>query len=185
MNLFPLHHGGDCWSCSHKELFFLFVRILLLHLKVTKADELRREVKETIAQCRASFLPMAQRERNASSTSSASAPGTTSTTAEAVVSLRKACHQSCGITVALYDQLRRVVPDDTWRETEGYVFQYLHARLKNRSLTTPTINHDRIHHRGALRSGPQPIPIARPITSMPPPPSRSYNRRPNHSLCSP
>jgi hypothetical protein len=158
MNLFPTHHGGDCWSCTHKELFFLFVRILLQHLKVTKADELRREVKETIAQCRAHFL-QAPEGRIASSSSSVPVAKTTATTT--TVAALPACHQACGITVALYDQLRLVVPEETWREAELYLRQYLRARQEKRTTTN--------HHCPNQAQQRQRLLIAR--QASPPPPS--------------
>jgi hypothetical protein len=138
MSFFPNHHGE--WKRAHKELFFLFVRILLQHLKVTKAEELRRVVKDTISQL-ACLLVQEQQQSNAFFTGgSRSTPAALSTTTTNVVPLCD--NQSCdsSITAILYDQLRDVVPNETWQQTESYLYQYLLVRLQQQQQQNKSNN---------------------------------------------
>lgn len=48
--------SNEHWTRSDKQLFLIFMRILLKYLELTHLEETRREVMEAIAQCRSSYL---------------------------------------------------------------------------------------------------------------------------------
>jgi hypothetical protein len=142
MSFFPNHHGE--WKRAHKELFFLFVRILLQHLKVTKAEELRRVVKDTISQLACLLVQEQQQQSNAFFTGgSRSTPAALSTTTTTTNVVSLCDNQSCdssSITAILYDQLRDVVPNETWQQSESYLYQYLLVRLRQQQQQNKSNN---------------------------------------------
>lgn len=108
MQFFPDNHAS--WHRCHKEVFFLFIRVLLKYLKLTKKTSLRQEVKQAISDCRDSFLN--QR---------AALPGS---------------FPPC-IAATLFERLREVVPADTWAQTEVYLHRYLMVVRRNRQSVQP------------------------------------------------
>lgn len=48
--------SNELWTRSNKQLFLIFMRILLKYLELTHLEDIRHEVMESIAQCRRNYL---------------------------------------------------------------------------------------------------------------------------------
>jgi hypothetical protein len=106
--------SDQVWTRSDKQLFLVFMRILIKYLELAHLDSIRQQVMEAMAQCRSSYLQL-----RATSTS----------------------HVVC-LTSMLHDHLQAVVPEDKWRQAEIYMDQYLRSRRARRNITQRIINNN-------------------------------------------
>jgi hypothetical protein len=102
-NLFPSNY--EAWNRTHRELFLVFLQVLLEYLKHANEEELRRDVKETIAQCRSNFIvrrTQRQQQRR-----------------------QRQPRSSIPLMANLYHRLCDVVPSETWLQAESYLHRYV------------------------------------------------------------
>lgn len=95
---------------ADKQLFRVFVRILVQYLEISNLDHVRLRVMQAIRECREEYLLHQRRNNNNNN------------------------KQLC-LTAMLHDRLRFVVPPTIWEHTEVYMNQYLLSRKMRRMGT--------------------------------------------------